>query len=86
MSDGSVIEVGKVETNHDWTSVNFEAKFSTNPITLSQCQTFNGAQAVVTRENRVRSNGFQVRLQEEEAHEGFHLNETVGYLAVQPHM
>lgn len=84
MADGAVIEAGKIETNHDWATVSFGSIFLSSPVTLSHCQTYNGHQAVVTREQNVSVSGFEVRLQEEEGNDGMHLNEIIGYVAVQP--
>jgi hypothetical protein len=77
-----VIGAGTVETNHDWTTVSVGALFTASPVTLSHCQTYNGSQAVVTRERNVSELSFEVRLQEEEANDGRHANETIGYVAV----
>jgi hypothetical protein len=83
MADGAVIEAGKVETNHNWAPVSFGSIFTSIPITLSHCQMYNGHQAIVTRERNVSASGFEVRLQEEEANDGVHVNETIGYVAVE---
>jgi hypothetical protein len=45
-------------------------------------QTYHGSQAVVTRERNISESGFEVRLQEEEANDGVHANETIGYVAL----
>ena len=50
---------------------------------LSRCQTVAGGQAVVTRERNVSTSSFDVRLQEEEANDGWHATEVVGYVAVE---
>ena len=83
MADGAVIEAGKIETNHDWATVSFGSIFTSSPVTLSHCQTYNGKQAVVTRQRNVSVSRFEVRLQEEEGNDGMHLNEIIGYVAVQ---
>lgn len=83
LADGTLVEIGRVESNHDWASVDFAASFSTTPVVFSQAQTFEGRQPVVTRHRNVSETGLDVRLQEEEA-EGPHLVEDVGYLAIEP--
>jgi subtilisin family serine protease len=80
---GKVIEAGKIDLNHEWATVELGLAFSANPVTLSQCQTISGSQAVVTRERNVSISSFDVRLQEEEANDGVHLTEVVGYLAIE---
>ena len=52
------------------------------PIVLTQPQTFNGPQSIVTRLRNVSSSSFDVGLQEEEAR-GWHKAETVGYIALE---
>jgi len=83
LAHGEIIEAGTLSANHNWSNVNFGPIFASNPITLSHCQSFNGSQAVVTRERNVSLSRFQVRLQEEEANNDIHLNETIGYIAVE---
>ena len=49
---------------------------------LSQVQTYIDSAAVVTRQRNVATDGFSVKLQEEQAADGTHATETVGYLAI----
>lgn len=79
---GTRFELGRVRTDHRWSAVSFDADFSVPPIVFSNAQTRNGAHPVVTRTKDVSASGMRVRLQEEEA-EGPHLEETVGYLAIE---
>ncbi|SIR76295.1 hypothetical protein SAMN05421858_3695 [Haladaptatus litoreus] len=54
------------------------------PIVLTQSQTFNGGDPIVTRLRNVSSGSFDVRVQEEQASDGTHPNdETVGYIALE---
>jgi hypothetical protein len=39
LADGTVIEAGAVETNHDWAAVSVGPVFTASPVTLSHCQT-----------------------------------------------
>lgn len=84
LSAGSQVEVGLVETDHQWKNIVLSGGFSSTPIMLSQCQTYYGGQAVVTRQRNGTNSGFQVRLQEEEGNDGGHLLEMIGYVAVGP--
>ena len=84
LSDRTQIEVGVVETDHSWKNVLFSNTFATNPATFSQSQTINGVQAVITRQRNATRAGFEVRLQEEEGNDNWHLVETIGYVAVTP--
>lgn len=52
-------------------------------VVFTQAQTVNGPQPIITRQ-RATSDGFAVRIQEEEARGRFHRVETVGYIALEP--
>jgi uncharacterized protein YkwD len=83
LGDGTRLEIGRVGTNHRWTSNSFSASFSATPVVFSQTQTVNGPQPIVTRHRGVSESEFDVRLQEEESL-GPHRTEDVGYLAIEP--
>lgn len=51
-------------------------------VVISQCQTYNGSDPVVTRHRNVSPTGFEVRLQEAEASDGPHVEEEVGFMLV----
>lgn len=51
-------------------------------VVFSQCQTYNGADPVVTRHRNVTPNGFEVRLQEAEGSNVSHVEEEVGFMLV----
>ncbi len=80
-AEGRQLLVGATTTTHAWQQVEFQDMGGT-PVVLTQSQTYSGGQAVVTRHRNVSSNGFQVRLQEEEA-QGSHALESIGYIAIQ---
>jgi len=77
------MEAGTVSTDDNWTRVSFSTPFSWPPIVVSSCMTYNGPDAVTTRQRNVSSDGFDVRLQESEA-KGGHTTETVHYIAIEP--
>jgi hypothetical protein len=83
LADGAVLEAGLVEINHDWHEVTFQHAFASAPVVLSHCQTYDGHQAVVTRQRDIGARGFHARLQEEEANDGIHVIEVIGCLAVE---
>jgi len=83
-SGGRKLHAGLVNVNHNWLTIPFDESFTGSPIVLSQIQTFNGGQSVVTRQRSVNANQFGVRLQEAEASDGIHTPETVGYIAIRP--
>ncbi|MEJ2694996.1 MAG: hypothetical protein P8166_18805, partial [Candidatus Thiodiazotropha sp.] len=82
LADGKQIRAGAVTTNQSWQQVNF-ADMGSTPVVFSQSLSYNGGQAIVTRQRNVNPDGFSVRLQEEEANDDYHAVETVGYIAIQ---
>jgi hypothetical protein len=85
LADGRLIEVGWVEdANHVWRYVPLSGEFFDIPVVLSQSQTYNGADPIVTRQRSVGTVGFEVRLQEEEGRNGWHPFERTGFIAVEP--
>jgi hypothetical protein len=82
-SDVVQIEVGTAYVNHKFGIVDFNKSFKIDPVVFSQSQTFNGRQPIVTRNKNVSNDGFRVKVQEEEA-KGWHLYETVAFLALEP--
>jgi serine protease len=81
LAEGRQLRVGTTSTTHAWQQVAFR-NMGAKPVIFSQCQTYRGGQAVVTRQRNLGSSGFEVRLQEEEANGG-HAAESIGYIAVQ---
>lgn len=84
LSDGTVLAARTVSTNHNFKSVSFSTTYSGIPAVLSQCQTFTGPQAIVTRMKGVTTSSIQVRLQEEEANDDVHFSETIAVIAYGP--
>jgi hypothetical protein len=82
LSDGTAVEAGAVRADDSFTSVGFAGSFDAAPVALSQAQTRNGSDAVVTRQRDVSTDGFDVRVQESEAN-GAHTTERVGYIAIE---
>ncbi|MGF1521357.1 MAG: hypothetical protein ACFBSF_03445 [Leptolyngbyaceae cyanobacterium] len=86
LADGTRIAAGTYDSNR-LTSRGFDtvnvAGFDTAPTILSQVQTANGSDWVVTRTREQSANSFQVAMQEEEAlNEGGHTSESIGWLAI----
>ena len=82
LPDGTQLEAGVVQANHLWVSALLSLPLNSRPVIISQSQTANGEQAVITRQRNITSTGFDVRLQEEEGNDGWHQLETIGYIAV----
>ncbi|MEJ2612260.1 MAG: hypothetical protein P8179_19890 [Candidatus Thiodiazotropha sp.] len=81
LNSGKIIQAGSISANHAWVDIGFQ-DLGGKPVVFSQSQTYNGNQAVVTRQRNISSNSFQMRLQEEEANDDYHAVETVGYLII----
>lgn len=83
LADGTTVAVGRVVTDDSWVSVTFDRSFSVAPVVVTQAQTGRGGDSIVTRIRNVSTDGFEVRLQEEETG-GAHYHETIGYVAIEP--
>lgn len=82
-SAGNRVEVNTMTTDHQFTRKDFSQHFTNRPVVLTQAQTRNGSHQIVTRQRKVSSNGTDIRVQEEEARDQ-HLNENIGYIAIEP--
>ena len=58
------------------------ATFDSAPLLFTQAQTYSGPSAIVTRQRDITATSFRARVQEEEAGDGIHSTETVGYVAL----
>ncbi|MEM8723353.1 MAG: CAP domain-containing protein [Cyanobacteria bacterium P01_G01_bin.39] len=88
LADGTLLEVGTLDTNaittSSWSNINFESDFATKPAIFSQVQTQNGGQFVRTRQNSSSVDGFALAMEEEELLKASgHARETVGWLAIE---
>ena len=83
LSNGLQVEAGFTSlTNEAATTVSFNGGFA-NPVVFSQVSSDNDLSAVVTRNDNVSGAGFSVQLQEEEAADGVHATESVGFIAIE---
>ncbi len=82
LGDGTMVEAGTVDTDHTYERVSLTGQYDGTPVVLTQSQTANGPSAITTRQRRV-AGGFEVKVQEEEANDGTHALETVGYIAME---
>jgi len=85
LPDGSIVRVGTVSANHRWTPVSFGTNaFTSAPLVFSQVMTIRENVGVTTRQQSITQNGFEVRVQEEQAADRIHLSETIGWMAIMP--
>lgn len=80
------MEVGRASADDGFSYVSFNRDFDRRPVVLAQPLTYDGWNPIVTRLRDVSTAGMEVRLAEEEgaSHDGAHLTEEVGYIAMEP--
>lgn len=78
------MKAGTVSTSDRFNDVSLGGFFgSEQPIVLTQSQSYNGSEPVVTRIQDRTNDSFSVQVQESETPRGGHALETVGYIALQ---
>ena len=83
LANGTQIQAGfTTATNETSGSVNFVDNTYSSPIVFSQVSSDNDLSAVVTRNSGVTSTGFTLQMQEEEAADGNHTTEDIGWIAI----
>ncbi|MGG7567870.1 CARDB domain-containing protein [Rhodovulum sp. DZ06] len=88
MPDGSVMQAGVAQldgtTANGFEAITLERGFDAAPVLLTQVQSSNGADFVVTRTKDVGPDGFSIAMQEEEANnDSWHAQEDVGWVALE---
>ncbi len=68
---------------HDWKYVPFPITFSETPMIFTTVNTNNEQSAVTVRQRNAYSQGFEVRLFEQEAADGQHQGENVSWIAIE---
>ncbi|MBI5916144.1 MAG: Ig-like domain-containing protein [Bacteroidetes bacterium] len=85
MENGSKLAAGVAQrVTHDWKYIRFPITFKSTPIVLTQVVTNNDASAVVALQRNVGTQGFEVRVKEEESADGNHNIENVSWIAIDP--
>ena len=84
LRDGTIIEARNSAVNHLWTNIEFTGdKGSETPLVFSQVASDNGPSTVTTRQQNITTDGFEVRVQEEEASATQpHLFESISWIAI----
>lgn len=83
LDDGTVITAGtQTGIDHEWETISFGSIFDSAPVVLAQTTSENGTFAVSERIRSVGTNSFEIRLQEEEAADNIHAEESIGWLAI----
>lgn len=84
LPDGRIIEAGTTSANHTNSSVTFAGSHTDPPVVLTSVMSNNDTTTVDSDPLSITASGFDVRLQEEEAEDGIHANETIGWIAIEP--
>jgi hypothetical protein len=86
LADGSLLQVGTATFEAGATdvfhSVTFDVAFEDAPVILLQVQTSNDDAWDIVRAQNVGTTGFEYAAQEQEAGDGFHMSEVVGWAAL----
>lgn len=81
-ADAFAWEAGDIEINHAWRFVPFKKSYN-NPIVVAKPMSYNGSNPAVVRIRNVRSNGFEVQVQEWDYLDGNHATEMISYIAME---
>ena len=86
LPDGTKLELGTVNRDHNWGYINFAHSFTAEPTVVSAVTSNNDSDLVAIRHENLDPTRIRVKLQEQEAILGgrAHANEQVTYLAVEP--
>ncbi|WP_435138231.1 Hint domain-containing protein [Pseudopelagicola sp. nBUS_19] len=88
LPDGRTIEAGttSISSSNQNTggSAIFNASFSTPPVVLTSVMSEFDTNTVDSDPSNITTSGFDLTLQEEEAQDGIHSVETVGWIAIEP--
>jgi len=86
LPDGTVLEAGKFETTKtdSFGSVSFNQSFNEIPIVVACITTYNEPDAVTGRIKNITAEGFEFRMQEQQANTQTHDMEDISYIACEP--
>jgi hypothetical protein len=85
LADGTLLHAANdPAVDHRWNNIDFEpGMFEQTPLVFTQTTSYVDTAAVSTRARNIDTNGFQVRLQEEQAADRTHANESLSWIAIQ---
>lgn len=86
LADGRTIKAGYADATHNSGGVTFDDAFDpgVTPVVLTTTASNNDLIAVDSDPLSINETGFDIRLQEEEAQDGVHGVESVGWIAIEP--
>jgi serralysin len=81
--NGINLQFGKVSMGTSFEQVSFSKSYLSKPIVLTQIQSTNNSDWVLTRTKKINNSNFQVRIQKEEKRKGTSFqNEIVGWMSI----
>ncbi|MDB4777865.1 hypothetical protein OAG68_00245 [bacterium] len=85
LADGTTLHAANdPAVDHRWNNIDFDAGlFTRTPLVFTQTTSYVDQAAVATRARNIDTAGFQVRLQEEQAADRVHANESVAWIAIE---
>ena len=86
LENGQTIMAGKIDTaTHNWSTIQFPTAFATTPLVFTQSLSSNFPDQIVVKVDPTQTSTTQtaVKLTEEEGADGIHLNESLGWIAVE---
>ena len=86
LPDGTMVEAGRFETDmtDSFENIDFSQAFQVAPVVITAVSSDNGPDAVTTRVRNISTNGFELRMQEQEFNTQSHTTETISYIAWEP--
>lgn len=85
LPDGTILVAGYVDgIDETFQTVSYGHTFENEPVVLTQPQTFNGSDPIVSRQRNIQTDRHEVRVQEEEGRDGYHIGERMGAVIMEP--
>lgn len=83
LDNGLVVQAGRTTaTNEGFTTITYNAAFGSAPVVMTQVISDNDSAAVGTRNTNRTATNFQIQMLEEEASDGVHATEDIGWIAI----
>jgi hypothetical protein len=83
-----IIQTGRIQNvqanKSAWYSVTFDNMFEVPPVVVTGPVSFNGGQPTTVRVRNVTTTGFEIQMDEWDYLDGYHVVETIDYLAIRP--
>lgn len=77
------VDVASITADHDWTTVRLDSTYA-EPVVIAPSLSYDGIQPATTRVRNVRSDAFELAVEEWIYLDGRHMDETVGTLTTAP--